>query len=62
MTESTINNEAAVLIGDDIRLWADDDRAIHLKVGSPYGDPVELSAEEAKELAGHLLRLADRLE
>jgi len=46
----------------EIVLWAEDGRSIHLKAISSFGDPVELSAEEAKELAEALLRLAAAVE
>lgn len=49
----------AVLLSDgEIVLWTTDDRTIHLKAISPHGDPVELNAEQARELATELTRLA----
>lgn len=45
----------------DVRLWIEQGSAIHLKAISPYNDPVELTAEQALELAQALQRLASRL-
>ncbi len=49
------NSEGAV------RLWIEQGSAIHLKVISPHNDPVELTTEQALELAQALQRLASRL-
>lgn len=58
-----MNDKEMVRISDgEIALWTDQNRAIHIKAISAYGDPVELTAEEAKELAAELLRLAANLE
>ncbi len=45
----------------DVRLWIEQGSAIHLKAISPHNDPVELTAEQAVELAQALQRLAGRL-
>ena len=45
------------LAGGEIAVWVDG--GIHIKTRNPYGDPVELGQEEARELAELLLRLAD---
>ncbi len=50
------------LSNDEIMLATDDAQAIHLKVVTPHGDPVELSAEEARELARLLLEAAELVE
>ncbi|WP_265578239.1 DUF6360 family protein [Pseudomonas protegens] len=44
-----------------VRLWVEQGSAIHLKAISPHNDPVELTAEQAQELAQALQRLASRL-
>lgn len=44
-----------------VRLWVEQGSAIHLKAISPHNDPVELTAEQALELAQALQRLAGRL-
>lgn len=46
----------------DVRLWIEQQESIHLKVTSPYNDPVELTSVEAGELAAALLALASRIE
>lgn len=45
----------------DIALWIDDGQTIHLKVRAPFGDPIELSEDEALALAHTLTLLAQRL-
>jgi len=42
-------------------LWIEQENSIHLKAASKCGDPVEMTAEEARALAHVLLELADRL-
>lgn len=43
----------------DVSIWMDEDAAVHLKAVSPFGDPVELTAAEAKEIARYLLSLVE---
>ena len=45
----------------DAYAWIEQESSIHLKAASKHGDPVELTAEEARELGQVLLELADRL-
>lgn len=52
------NSEVVRLSDGEVTLWTDEDRSIHLKAVSSFGDPIELNAEEATELANELLRLA----
>ena len=47
------------LAGGAITVWVEQGTSIHLRAISNDGDPVELSVEEARELARELLRLAD---
>ena len=56
------NSDVIRLSGGEIYLWADDGRAIHIKAVTPHGDPVELSASEATQLAQHLLQLAQKMD
>ena len=56
------NNDVMSIADGQITLWTADERSIHLKAISPHGDPVELNAEEARELARELLRLASATE
>ena len=51
-------SEFFTLSDGEIAMWVEQQASIHLKAISPSGDPVELSAEEALELAQELLRLA----
>lgn len=52
------DSDVLLLSDGEIALWTTDDRSIHLKALSAHGDPVELNAEQARELAEQLLRLA----
>jgi hypothetical protein len=45
-------------VADDVTLWIAEGGAIHIKTREPYGDPVELTEEDALELAAILTRLA----
>lgn len=48
-------------LGDgQIQVSIHDDTSVHIKALTSFQDPVELSAEEARELGELLLRLADR--
>jgi hypothetical protein len=44
---------------DEVRVWIDADGGITIKAVTPEGDPVELSAMEARRLASALLEAAD---
>ncbi len=44
----------------DVSLWVDPNGAIHLKACDTFGDPIELTADEARELAQALQELADQ--
>jgi hypothetical protein len=47
---------------DDVYCWLEQDSSIMLKAVTQYGDPVELTADEARDIAAALLALAERLE
>ena len=51
-----------VELSEEVYLWIEQDTSIHLKAVTKYGDPVELSAEEARELAKVLEELARKLD
>ena len=46
----------------EVCFWIEDGSSIHFKSTNRYGDPVELNAEEAKEIAAQLLLCAARLD
>ena len=46
----------------DVAAWVDPGAAVHLKCVTPLGDPVELNAEEVKELCALLQRLLREIE
>ena len=52
------------LYEERVSCWIPADRgAIHVKVETlPHHDPVEMSAEQAREFAAKLLKLADELD
>lgn len=56
-----INIQIQELIGGEVKLWIEQGSSIHLKSISEYGDPVELSSGEAKELAKILLEMANKI-
>ena len=47
---------------DDVYLWLEHDSSIMLKAITRFGDPVELTAEDARVIAASLLEMAGRLE
>lgn len=51
MTEAKVHT-----VADEVTLWLADG-SIHIKTREPHGDPVELSEEQALELAGILRTL-----
>ena len=58
MSETTVYK----LADGEVYLWVEDGGAIHLKAVSPYGDPTELTAEMARELALLLMTLAEEVD
>ena len=44
------------------KAWAEPDGPIMLKAVSPYGDPIELNVQEAKELIKKLSELVTEIE
>ena len=55
------NEDDAFRLDDDAGCWVVDG-AIHMKVVTSYGDPVELTAKEARILAAALSAFADTLD
>lgn len=47
---------------ETVYAWIEQESSIHLKSVTKHGDPVELTADEARELGQVLIRLADKLE
>jgi hypothetical protein len=50
------------LSNGDISMWIEQEASIHLRASTKYGDPVELSSEEARELAKKLMEFAQDVE
>ena len=48
-------------IADDVTLWVADGGSIHIKTRESHGDPVELTEEDALELAAILVKLVEEL-
>lgn len=42
-------------LDDDLAVWVEDESSIHIKATSQFGDPVELTFDQAEELAHRLL-------
>jgi hypothetical protein len=55
-----MNLEQTHNVDDDVRLWQDAGGGITIKAVTPEGDPVELSAVQARQLAQALIELADQ--
>jgi len=47
---------------DDVYAWVGHDSSVMLKAVTQHGDPVELTADDARAIANALLELAARLE
>jgi hypothetical protein len=54
--------DVITLSNGDIVVWTIEDTSVHIKCITKHGDPVELNAEEVKELCSVLTKLAERLE
>jgi hypothetical protein len=52
--------ESDIFTIDDVALWRTDG-AVHIRTNDPHGDPVELNADQVRELAAILLRLAQEI-
>ena len=48
--------------GGDVYLWLEQDSSIQLKAASANGDPVELTVDEAREIASALIAAAQKLD
>lgn len=46
----------------EVYFWIEQTSSIHLKAASPQGDPVELTAEEARKLVTALLEAAVQID
>ena len=55
------NDDDIFQLDHDAGCWIQDG-SIHMKVVTGYGDPVELTADEARLLAAALKAIADRLD
>jgi hypothetical protein len=60
LLEAHMNLEQTHNVDDDVRVWRDARGGITIKAVTPEGDPVELSAVQARELAQALMELADQ--
>ena len=46
----------------NVYCWIEQQTSVMLKAVTKFGDPVEMTASEARELASALLRMADEVE
>lgn len=61
MTEAVTMEILFQLSDGEVGVWIADG-AIHIRAVTPEGDPVELSSEEARELAARIAAVAERIE
>lgn len=54
--------EDVYTVADHVTLWNEQGGSIHLKTREPHGDPVELSADAARELVEILTKLIEELD
>jgi hypothetical protein len=47
---------------DDVYGWVEPGSSIMFKAVTKFGDPIEISAQEARDIAVALIKLAERLE
>lgn len=59
---NTDNRDIITLSNGDIVMWVEPGAALHIKCVTKHGDPVELGAEEVKELSAILKRLVMNIE
>jgi hypothetical protein len=57
-----MSDERKYELDPDVRVWIDPDGGITIKAVTVFGDPVELSATEARQLADALIGLAAEYE
>jgi hypothetical protein len=50
-----MTTEQYYAIDDEFAMWVEDESSIHIKTISQFGDPVELTFDQAEELARKLL-------
>jgi len=58
----SIERQVQRFAGGDVFLWLEQESSIHLKAISGHGDPVELTADEAREIAAALIATAQKLD
>jgi hypothetical protein len=46
----------------EVQFWIEQDSSIHFKAVSSHGDPVELTAAKAREIAAALMAAAERVD
>ena len=56
------NDEVISLCDGQVSVWVESGSSIHLKCITKYGDPVELNAEEARELCDVLRAAVKQIE
>jgi hypothetical protein len=59
---SNVESSDLIRPADDVYCWLEQESSIMLKAATKFGDPVELTAVEARSIASALLALAERLE
>jgi len=55
-------DKVAKFAGGEVYMWIEQGSSIHLKAASSYGDPTELTADDARKIAVALIELARQLD
>ena len=54
-------NDIEEFLGGEVAFWVEQDQSISIKAVTSYGDPVELTADEARNIGKRLMKLADKI-
>ena len=61
-SNQNIDSDEHILFDGEVKFWLEQESSIHLKAATKqYNDPVELTAEQAREVGEKLILLADKL-
>ena len=55
-------HKVQVFADGEVYFWVEQESSIHLKAVSPHGDPAELTAEDAREIAAALIAVAEQID
>jgi hypothetical protein len=55
-------HEVQSFVDGEVSFWIEQESSIHLKAASSQGDPAELTAEDAREIAAALIAAAQKID